>query len=157
MVAIPPALDIPLGEVVKAWREFRGLSVTAFAARAGIPKAYVSELEHLKIDRPGTKRMGELAAGLGIDYWDLAQRRQPPPASEGGAQAAAEVGTPVTRRAGGFAFAAPLKPAAHGQGIDEGDEERLLRQLSDQVDEARRTLDTLLAGKTGYRVDHGAP
>jgi transcriptional regulator with XRE-family HTH domain len=77
MGTIPTVLEIPIGEVVKAWREHHGLSVTEFAKRAGIPKAYVSELEHLKIDTPGPERMGQLAAGLRVGYWDLVQRRMP--------------------------------------------------------------------------------
>jgi transcriptional regulator with XRE-family HTH domain len=156
MVSIPSALDVPIGEVVKAWREYRGLSVTEFAERAGIPKAYVSELEHLRIDRPGTKRMGELAAGLGINYWDLVQRRLPPETGDDG-QVPAEMETPDVRRTGGFAFAAPLKPTACARETIAGDEERLLRQLSDQVDQMRRTLDALLVRKTGFRDDHVAP
>ena len=155
MASIPPVLEIPIGDVIRAWREYHGLSVSEFAALAGIPKAYVSELEHRKIDQPGPKRMAELAAGLGIDYWDLVQRRLPPTITEDGAQAAAKASRPVSRHAGGFAFAAPLKAAARDPQTPEGTEEQLLRQLSDQVDDMRRTLDTLVARRTGLRHDHG--
>lgn len=139
MTAIPSALEIPLGDVVKAWREHRGWSVTEFAARTGIPKAYISELEHRKIATPGKKRMAQLAAGLEIDYWSLVQRRLPPPESQHGQS------EQPPRRAGGFSFSSPLAVAPVTHEDASPHEEQLLDQLVAQVDEVRRTLDTLLA------------
>jgi transcriptional regulator with XRE-family HTH domain len=150
MATIPSALDIPLGDVVRAWRAHRGLSVTEFAARTGIPKAYISELEHRKIATPGKKRMSQLATGLGIDYWSLVQRQMPPMDSGDDEQAA------PARHAGGFSFASPMKSSLSTPGANLGDEARLLQQLSDQVDGVRRTLDALLAKKASNRQDFGA-
>lgn len=154
MTTIPAVLEIPLGEVVKSWREHRGLSVTEFAERAGISKAYVSELEHRKIETPGKKRMSQLATGLAIDYWDLVQRRMPPTSPEDTGPVPSEA--EIARHPGGFVFAAPIKPAGQGGPVNEKDDERLLRRLSDQVDEARRILDILLARKERSHDDHSA-
>ena len=52
MATIPPALEIPIGDVVKAWREHRGLSATEFAARTGIPKAYIRNWNIARSPRP---------------------------------------------------------------------------------------------------------
>ena len=142
MTAIPSALEIPLGDVVKAWREYRGWSVTEFATRTGIPKAYISELEHRKIATPGKKRMAQLAAGLEIDYWSLVQRQLPSPDTQHGQS------EQPSRRVGGFSFSSPIAvgPVTHEDASE--NEEQLLRQLVAQVDEVRRTLDTLLGYKT---------
>ena len=151
MATIPLALEIPIGDVVKAWREHRGLSATEFAARTGIPKAYISELEHRKIATPGKKRMAQLAAGLGIDYWSLVQRQMP--ATDVGDDEQAS--SPRVRHAGGFSFASPIKASGSAQAVNVGEEERLLQQLSDQVDAVRRTLDELLIRKASLHDDTG--
>lgn len=59
------------GEVpVRVWREHRGLSARALAARAGISAAYLSQIETGK--KPGSfDAMAKLARALGIDMEDL--------------------------------------------------------------------------------------
>jgi ribosome-binding protein aMBF1 (putative translation factor) len=59
------------GEVpVRAWREHRGLSVRALAARAGISAAYLSQIETGK--KPGSfDAMARLARALGVEMEDL--------------------------------------------------------------------------------------
>lgn len=152
MATIPAALEIPIGDVVKAWREHRGLSVTDFAARTGIPKAYISELEHHKIAMPGKKRMAQLATGLSIDYWSLVQRQMPVTDGDDGEQAS----SPQARPAGGFSFASPITVSGSAQAVNVREEERLLQQLSDQVDAMRRTLDALLIRKVSPHEDDSA-
>ena len=59
------------GEVpVRVWREHRGLSARALAARAGISAAYLSQIETGK--KPGSfDAMAKLARALGVDMEDL--------------------------------------------------------------------------------------
>lgn len=55
---------------VKVWREYRGLTQEALAARAGISKAYLCQIETGK--REGAiKTLRALAAALGITMDDL--------------------------------------------------------------------------------------
>jgi len=63
------------GEVpVRAWREHRGLSGRAPAARAGISAAYLSQIETGR--KPGSfDAMAKLARALGVDMEDLAPWR----------------------------------------------------------------------------------
>ena len=59
------------GEVpVRVWREHRGLSARALAARAGISAAYLSQIETGK--KPGSfDAMAKLARALNVDMEDL--------------------------------------------------------------------------------------
>jgi ribosome-binding protein aMBF1 (putative translation factor) len=59
------------GEVpVRVWREHRGLSGRALAARAGISPAYLSQIETGR--KPGSfAAMAKLARALGVDMEDL--------------------------------------------------------------------------------------
>jgi ribosome-binding protein aMBF1 (putative translation factor) len=59
------------GEVpVRVWREYRGLSARALAARARISAAYLSQIETGK--KPGSfDAMARLARALGVDMEDL--------------------------------------------------------------------------------------
>lgn len=55
---------------VRVWREHRGLSARALAARAGISAAYLSQIETGK--KPGSfDAMAKLARALGVDMEDL--------------------------------------------------------------------------------------
>lgn len=56
---------------IKVWREYRGLTQDALAARAGISKAYLCQIETGK--REGAiKTLRALAAALGVTVDDLA-------------------------------------------------------------------------------------
>jgi ribosome-binding protein aMBF1 (putative translation factor) len=63
------------GEVpVRVWREHRGLSAGALAARAGISAAYLSQIETGK--KPGSfEAMAKLARALGVEMEDLERWR----------------------------------------------------------------------------------
>ena len=55
---------------VRVWREHRGLSARALAARAGISAAYLSQIETGK--KPGSfDAMAKIARALGVDMEDL--------------------------------------------------------------------------------------
>jgi transcriptional regulator with XRE-family HTH domain len=132
-------LELTIGAVVRAWREFRGWSLTEFAQRAGLKKGHVSEIEQAKIDRPSRATLQKLATGLGIDEWDLHTRRMPDAPSDDERSAPrftqAPIGPP-SGSGGGFAFAAHLRP---------GDGQQRIRRISRLVDELRAELDILLA------------
>lgn len=74
------ALDVPMGTVVRAWREARELPITKLAQLAGLPvtKDYLSKLEHGKIRQAGRHHRGKIAEALGIQEEDLVLRRMPP-------------------------------------------------------------------------------
>ncbi|PIO97548.1 helix-turn-helix domain-containing protein [Pleomorphomonas carboxyditropha] len=55
---------------VRVWREHRGLSVSALAAKAGIGQPYLSEIEAGKKEG-GIGTMKKLAAALGVAIDDL--------------------------------------------------------------------------------------
>jgi len=66
------ALRLFAGESpVRVWREFRGLSTTALAKRAGVSQPYLSEIENGV--KPGSvAALKKLAAALKVDLDDLA-------------------------------------------------------------------------------------
>jgi transcriptional regulator with XRE-family HTH domain len=68
---------LPLGQVVKAWRIARELSGTELAARAGLPKAYISQVEHNRIHHPGDENLARIASALEIPVEYLIVRRLP--------------------------------------------------------------------------------
>jgi transcriptional regulator with XRE-family HTH domain len=72
-------LSIPIGTVVRAWREARGLTVTGLAEKAGRPitKGYLSELEHNKTLHPGNVHLTQLARALEIPVRYLINRYFP--------------------------------------------------------------------------------
>ncbi len=76
-------MSSPLGATVRAWRQHRGMSVTALAVAAGFGeqgRGYVSKLEHGDIKRPEKKKLESIAAALGIDVGHLQQHQLPPAA-----------------------------------------------------------------------------
>jgi transcriptional regulator with XRE-family HTH domain len=77
-------LSIPIGTVVRAWREARGLTVTQLAERAGRPvtKGYLSELEHNKTLHPGNAHLTKLAGALEIPVRYLINRNFPDEAAK---------------------------------------------------------------------------
>jgi transcriptional regulator with XRE-family HTH domain len=72
-------LHITIGMVVKAWREWRGYSVTQLAERCGRPitKGYISGLERDKIRQPGDDHLILLSRALEIPVLYLVTRRLP--------------------------------------------------------------------------------
>ena len=72
------AIQTPIGEAVKRWRQFRGISLTGLANRAGMTKGYLSQVEHNKISRPSDEYLGRLADALSIEVESLLARQMPP-------------------------------------------------------------------------------
>jgi DNA-binding XRE family transcriptional regulator len=56
---------------LKVWREYRGFTLRALAAKIGISSAAVSKIETGK-SQPTVATLGKLAAALGCDMEDLA-------------------------------------------------------------------------------------
>jgi DNA-binding XRE family transcriptional regulator len=56
---------------IKVWREYRGLSQRALAARAGLNFAYLSQIETGTRKGP-TETMKKIAAALDLEFTDLA-------------------------------------------------------------------------------------
>jgi DNA-binding XRE family transcriptional regulator len=56
---------------VRAWREHRGMTLSALAAKAGLPHGYLSEIENRK--KPGSvAALKALAEALGVTLDDIA-------------------------------------------------------------------------------------
>lgn len=73
-------LNVRVGDVIRAWREYRGWTLTELAERTGLPitKGYLSELENGKILQPRSMtRLSKLAAALGITESDIHLRTLP--------------------------------------------------------------------------------
>ena len=70
-------LDIPVGEVIKKWREHKSLNLTELAALSGMAKGYLSQIEHGKINMPNTAVLRRISAALGISPWDIIHRVDP--------------------------------------------------------------------------------
>ncbi len=130
-------LDLPVGELIRAWREFRGWTLTQLAARADLKKGHVSEIETGKIARPNRATLKRLAQALMIDEWSLHTRQRPPHETAG---ASGEDDPPGRCQAvGGFNFAAPVP---FGDAPQKRDVQ--LERLSRLVDEMRAAIDDLL-------------
>ena len=70
------------GNPLQAWREHRGLSISALAASAGVTLAYLSQIESGK--REGTIDMlRKIAAALNVMSADIASAVEPTPDSDG--------------------------------------------------------------------------
>jgi transcriptional regulator with XRE-family HTH domain len=77
--SLPSYLHTPLGEVVRAWRLERELTLEDLAARAGsgMSRGYISQLENDKIHTPSEEKLALLAAALSIDPLVLVTRSFP--------------------------------------------------------------------------------
>jgi transcriptional regulator with XRE-family HTH domain len=74
----------PIGDVIRAWREFRGFSSTKLADKAGVRIAYLSEIEHNKTAYPREEYLEKLALALEVPLQDLYARRMPPADGQSG-------------------------------------------------------------------------
>ena len=69
-----------LGATIRAWRRFRGLTVTDLAVQAGFGKngrGYISKIEHSHIKHLGEEHIAAIAQALGIAQNDLQQSHMP--------------------------------------------------------------------------------
>jgi transcriptional regulator with XRE-family HTH domain len=67
----------PIGDVVRAWREFRGFSSTKLADKAGVRLSYLSEIEHNKTASPREEYLEKVALVLEVPLEDIYGRRLP--------------------------------------------------------------------------------
>ena len=71
--------DLPrIGDVIRAWRIFRGLRSTELAARAGVRSQYLSEIEHNRTNNPKEDYLKKLANALEVPLKDILGRGMPP-------------------------------------------------------------------------------
>ncbi len=148
---------ISLGEVVKAWRQARGLTVTGLAARAGMAKGYISEVENNKIRRPNDDQLIRLADAMSIPVLYLVNRRLPEDlsldeqvkdkevqGSFGGF--ASPLALPPHRKKkekkpeGGVTAVSPVSPAVTTEGAQ-------LRQILDKLAELQALIEAYIARK----------
>ena len=67
-----------IGDVILAWRKFRGLRSTELVKKAGIKKGYLSAVEHNKRANPQEEYLVKLADALDVPLQDIYGRRMPP-------------------------------------------------------------------------------
>lgn len=75
-----PLPENGLGATIRAWRRFRGMTVTELAVQAGFGKegrGYISKIEHQQIKRLGEERLQRIAAALQLQSVDLLLHRMP--------------------------------------------------------------------------------
>ena len=66
------------GAVVRAWREYCGLTSTELAEKAGVRLPYLSELENDRTVRAQEDFLEKLADALEVPLQDILGRRMPP-------------------------------------------------------------------------------
>jgi transcriptional regulator with XRE-family HTH domain len=77
---LPVSFESTLGAAIRAWRRYRGLSVTDLAMRAGFGhngRGYISKIEHNQIKRLGNEAITSIAQALNLSPLDLQQLRLP--------------------------------------------------------------------------------
>jgi transcriptional regulator with XRE-family HTH domain len=149
-------LNIPIGAVVRAWREAKELSVTEFAERAGRPvtKSYLSELENGKIQNPGAVHLERIASTLGIPVLYLVARWLPDQVaevSEGEVEGNVDMLQPSPRR--GFGFRAPDLSETHTEGRVEQLKEILteIAEITRRIEEIRRVVEEIIRSEERVR------
>jgi transcriptional regulator with XRE-family HTH domain len=72
-------LRVPLGQVVRAWRQERKLTLEALATAAGtgFTRGYLSQVETGSIQNPSGEKLAALAAALQVDPLVLVLRQFP--------------------------------------------------------------------------------
>jgi XRE family transcriptional regulator of biofilm formation len=68
----------PIGDVILAWRKFRGFNSTKLADKAGVRLSYLSEIEHNRTVNPREEYLEKLALALEVPLEDILGRRMPP-------------------------------------------------------------------------------
>jgi transcriptional regulator with XRE-family HTH domain len=140
----------PVGQVVKSWRIARELSGTELAARTGLPKAYISQVEHGKVHQPGDENLARIARALEIPVEYIVLRRLPEKDTQPGGEAGGKSGKLTKRKRqiaeSGFGFDAPDTSKRHAAGrIDVLRE--ILREIAEmnrRTEEIRRVVEELL-------------
>jgi transcriptional regulator with XRE-family HTH domain len=149
-------LSIPIGTVVRAWREAKKLSVTEFAQHAGRPitKSYLSELENGKIQNPGAIHLERIANALRIPVLYLVARWLPDQvaeASEGAIEVSVGILQPSPRR--GFGFRAPDLSENHTTDRVVQLKEVLaeIAEITHRIEEIKRVVEEMLRSEERVR------
>lgn len=124
----------PLGDVIKAWRTVRELTVTELAARAGEPisKGYISEVENNKIRKPNDEYLIRIAKALDIPVEYLVMRRLPDEQLEA---------SDKEEKESAFIFDSPIRPRLDDDTLNEEEElQQILVQLGDLQSRVRRLI-----------------
>jgi transcriptional regulator with XRE-family HTH domain len=139
----------PIGQVVKAWRIASRLSGTELAARAGLPKAYISQVEHGKVHQPGDENLTRIASALEIPVEDIVLRHLPE--AEGKSGKLTKRKRQITQRV--FSFNAPDTSEHHSEGrIDVlKDLLREIAEMNRRIEEIRRVVEELLRSEEQVR------
>ncbi len=77
---LPVSSENSLGATIRAWRHFRGLTVTELAVRAGFGKngrGYISKIEHHVIKRLSGESLTAIAGALDLSPGNLQQSKMP--------------------------------------------------------------------------------
>ncbi len=168
----------PLGDVIKAWREVREITVTELAARAGEPisKGYISEVENNKIRTPNDNYLIRIATALDIPVEYLVMRRLPDETDKQreseGKQPTRTLPQPKVqpsatdedKRESAFTFTSPLHSRRQKDDQDEklrqtstqiekqvDNEEEELQEILAQIEELRNRVKKLIRQKGRYR------
>jgi transcriptional regulator with XRE-family HTH domain len=147
----------PIGQVVKAWRVDRGLTGTALGARAGLPRAYISQVEHGKVHQPGDENLARIASALNIPVEHLVLRRLPEKDVHPGEAAEGKSGKSTTRKRqraeSGFGFDAPNVSKRHAAGRSDVLREilREIAEMNRRTEEIRRVVEELLRSEEQER------
>src|SRR5947209_7556235 len=77
--SLPAFLRVPLGDVVRAWRQARKLTLAELATAAGpaFTRGYLSQLENGGIQHPSGQKLAQLATALEVDPLILVLRQFP--------------------------------------------------------------------------------
>jgi transcriptional regulator with XRE-family HTH domain len=149
-------LSIPVGTVVRAWREARKLSVTELAQRAGRPvtKGYVSELENGKIHNPGSTHLNRIASTLGIPVLYLVARWLPEQVAEVPKDTVeVKVDKPLSTPRRGFGFRTPNLSESHTEDRVDRLKEILseIAEITHRIEEIKRAVEELLRSEKRVR------
>jgi transcriptional regulator with XRE-family HTH domain len=112
------ALRTPLGDVVRRWRLYRGLSLRQLGEVAHIQTGYLSQIENNKIAKPNEKYLAQLASGLGLEKEDLLIRLMPPEGQNGSDIQSSSIQDRRSRPAEPQSPAGGSGPPTLGQAID---------------------------------------
>jgi transcriptional regulator with XRE-family HTH domain len=159
---------VSIGEVVRAWREARGLTVTELAQRSGSPitKGYISQLEHNKVRQPSDDHLVRIATALEIPVLFLVTRRLPSKLSSEEQATLSHTQHPDNERrikTSSFSFASPIRSSLPklnvGQKKEEEvsvttppqqtsfDEETQLRIIMEKLKELQTLVEEFIAHK----------
>jgi transcriptional regulator with XRE-family HTH domain len=135
----------PIGQVVKAWRLVHELSVTELGIRAGLPRAYISQVEHGKVHQPGDENLARIASALEIPVEYLIVRRLPDKDTLTGTQRQSTK-RKRQRVESGYEFDAPDISKRHAAGRVDVLREilREIAEMNRRTEEIRRVVEELL-------------